>query len=65
MKKTIATVAIAAGMLATPAMAQAQNVAPGGFYVGALAGYEGLDVESGDASAVSYTHLTLPTTPYV
>ena len=50
MKKTIATVAIAAGMLATPAMAQAQNVAPGGFYVGALAGYEGLDVESGDAS---------------
>ncbi len=50
MKKTIALVAIAAASAATPAMAQAQNTAPGGFYVGALAGYEGLDVESGDGS---------------
>jgi outer membrane immunogenic protein len=50
MKKTIATLAIATGMLAVPAMAQAQNTAPGGFYVGALAGYEGLNVDSGDGS---------------
>ena len=50
MKKTVAAFAIAAGMVAVPGMAQAQNVAPGGFYVGALAGYEGLDVESGDGS---------------
>ncbi len=49
MKKTIALVAIGSAMVATPAMAQ-QNVAPGGFYVGALAGYEGLDVESDDGS---------------
>ena len=49
MKKIIAAVAIlsTAGM-AAPALAQA--TAPGGFYVGALAGYEGLDVESGDGS---------------
>ena len=50
MKKTVAAFAIAAGMVAVPGMAQAQNVAPGGFYVGALAGYEGLDVESGDGN---------------
>ena len=50
MKKTIAGLVIATGMVATPAMAQGQNVAPGGFYVGALAGYEGLDVESDDGS---------------
>lgn len=50
MKKTIAVVAIAIGMIATPAMAQDRNVAPGGFYVGALAGYEGLDVDSSDGS---------------
>ena len=50
MKKIVAAFAIAAGMVAVPGMAQAQNVAPGGFYVGALAGYEGLDVESGDGS---------------
>ncbi len=37
---------LAAGLAATPAMAQ--NTAPGGFYVGALGGYEGLDVESAD-----------------
>ena len=32
MKKTIAGLVIATGMVATPAMAQGQNVAPGGFY---------------------------------
>ena len=50
MKKTLAAVAIASGIFAVPSMAQAQTTAPGGFYVGALAGYEGLDVESGDGS---------------
>lgn len=50
MKKTIAGLVIATGMIAAPAMAQGQNVAPGGLYVGALAGYEGLDVETDDGS---------------
>lgn len=50
MKKTIAVVAIAAGMAATPAMAQDSDAAPGGFYVGAVGGYEGLNVESGDGT---------------
>lgn len=49
MKKILAAVAILSGAVAAaPAMAQA--TAPGGFYVGALAGYEGLDVETGDGS---------------
>lgn len=48
MKKTL--IALALGSIATPALAQDQSAAPGGFYVGALAGYEGLDVESGDGS---------------
>lgn len=54
MKKTYALVAFAfaSAMTATPAMAQ-QNVAPGGFHVGALAGYEGLDVESADGSVTA------------
>ena len=46
MRKIIATAAIAAGLAATPALAQSS--APGGFYIGALGGYEGLDVESAD-----------------
>ena len=45
MKKIFAAAAIAAGLAATPAVAQG---APGGFYVGALGGYEGLDVDSTD-----------------
>ncbi len=53
MKKTTALVAMAATMAAAPAMAQDQNTAPGGLYVGALAGYEGLDVESGDGSVTA------------
>ncbi|WP_324829130.1 outer membrane protein [Qipengyuania zhejiangensis] len=53
MKKTTALVAMAAAMAAAPAMAQDQNTAPGGLYVGALAGYEGLDVESGDGSVTA------------
>lgn len=46
-------VALAIGSIATPALAQEQRSAPGGFYVGALAGYEGLDVESGDGSVTA------------
>lgn len=46
-------VALAIGSIATPALAQEQSSAPGGFYVGALAGYEGLDVESGDGSVTA------------
>ena len=48
MKRILALTALAAGLTATPALAQ--NTAPGGFYVGALGGYEGIDVESGDGS---------------
>ena len=47
MKKIIALAAIAAGMSAAPAMAQST----GGLYVGALAGYEGIDVDSADGTA--------------
>ncbi|UIP07095.1 porin family protein [Erythrobacter sp. SDW2] len=46
-------VALAIGSIATPALAQEQSSAPGGFHVGALAGYEGLDVESGDGSVTA------------
>ncbi|MBO6767023.1 MAG: porin family protein [Erythrobacter sp.] len=53
MKKTIALVAIASAMTAAPAMAQDSNTAPGGLYVGALAGFEGLDVESSDGSVTA------------
>lgn len=48
MKKTILLAALATATLATPALAQA---APGGFHVGALAGYEGIDVEAENGSA--------------
>ncbi len=51
MKKLI--IALAVGALASPAMAQEQNVAPGGFHVGVLGGYEGLDVESGDGTVTA------------
>ena len=40
-----------AASLAIAAPASAQNVAPDGLYVGALAGYEGLDVDAQDGSA--------------
>ena len=48
MKKIFALTALAAGLCATPAMAQSS--APGGLYLGALGGYEGIDVESADGS---------------
>lgn len=47
MRKTLALAALAAGFTAAPAMAQ------GGLYVGAIGGYEGLDVESADGSVTA------------
>jgi outer membrane immunogenic protein len=49
MKRILALTALAAGLTATPALAQ--SAAPGGFYVGALGGYEGIDVDSADGTA--------------
>ena len=49
MNKVFALAAVAAGFAAAPAMAQ-DNTAPGGLYVGAIGGYEGIDVESSDGS---------------
>lgn len=49
MKRVFALAALAAGFAAAPAMAQ-DNTAPGGLYVGAIAGYEGIDVEAADGS---------------
>lgn len=51
MRNILALAVVAAGLAATPAAAQ--NTAPGGFYVGALGGYEGLDVESADGSVTA------------
>lgn len=52
MKTTLSLAAIAVGLLATPAMAQPSD-ATGGFYVGAVAGYEGIDVDTGDGTATA------------
>lgn len=52
MRKILALTAVAAGLVATPALAQGSG-APGGFYVGALAGYEGLHVKSADGTATA------------
>ena len=49
MKKLFALTALAAAVTATPAMAQST----GGLYVGALGGYEGIDVESADGTATA------------
>jgi outer membrane immunogenic protein len=48
MKRILALAVVATGLTATPALAQSS--APGGFYVGALGGYEGIDVESADGA---------------
>lgn len=50
MKNIIAIAALGAAFGAAPAIAQADGGAPGGFFIGALAGYEGIDVESSDGS---------------
>ena len=47
MRKILALAALAASLAATPALAQ------GGLYVGAIGGYEGLDVESADGSVTA------------
>lgn len=44
MKKVVALAALAASLVATPAFAQ------GGFYVGAIGGYQGIEVEAADGS---------------
>ena len=51
MKTILALTALAAALSASPALAQSS--APGGFYVGALGGYEGIDVESADGSVTA------------
>ena len=48
MMRLLALAALAAGLTATPALAQ--GTAPGGFYLGALGGYEGIDVDSADGT---------------
>jgi outer membrane immunogenic protein len=53
MRLTFASVVVvAAGLAAAPALAQ-ETGAPSGLYVGALAGYEGIDVRSADGSATA------------
>ena len=52
MKKTFALLVASASMVAAPAVAQ-DNTAPGGFYVGAIGGYEGIDVQSDDGSVTA------------
>lgn len=46
MRKIVTLAALAASLAATPAFAQAA----GGLYVGAIGGYEGIDVDSADGS---------------
>lgn len=48
MRKIVTLATLVAGLAATPALAQ--SAAPGGLYVGAIAGYEGIDVDSADGS---------------
>ncbi|MGZ3172504.1 MAG: outer membrane protein [Croceibacterium sp.] len=50
MRSILALAAAAAGLTAAPAMAQGGG-STGGFYVGALAGYQGLHVKSADGTA--------------
>ena len=49
MRKIFALATLAAGLTATPVMAQST----GGLYVGAIGGYEGIDVEAADGSATA------------
>lgn len=50
MKKIFATALFAACFISAPALAQ-EGGAPGGLYVGAIGGYEGIDLEAADGSA--------------
>jgi outer membrane immunogenic protein len=49
----IAILLAAASIAAAPAAAQDAGGAPGGFFIGALAGYEGLEVEAASGSATA------------
>ena len=49
MRKVLALAVLAAGLSASPALAQST----GGLYVGAIGGYEGIDVEAADGSATA------------
>src|SRR5690606_2284121 len=51
MKRIFTLAVLAAGLTATPALAQSSS--PGGFYVGALGGYQGIDVEAADGSVTA------------
>ena len=53
MRTPIVFAAMAAGFVAMPALAQDGGGAPGGFFVGALAGYEGLEVTSTSGSVTA------------
>ena len=55
MKKTLLFTALGIGLAASPAAAQDRD-APGGFYIGALGGYEGVDVDSADGTATATAH---------
>jgi outer membrane immunogenic protein len=52
MKRILALSAVVAGLVAPPALAQG-NQSPGGFYIGALGGYEGVHVKSADGTATA------------
>ena len=51
MRKIVVLAALAAGFAATPVLAK--DGAPGGFYVGAEGGYQGLHVKSADGSVTA------------
>lgn len=53
MKNTIALATLLTGLVSSPALAQDGGGAPGGLYVGALAGYEGLEVTSTTGTATA------------
>lgn len=48
LKTSITLAALGAALCATPALAQ--STAPGGLYIGVLAGYDGIEVESADGA---------------
>lgn len=52
-KLLLSTAALAAAFAASPALAQDGSGAPGGFFIGALAGYEGVEVTSTDGSVTA------------
>ena len=52
-KLIFTTAALAAALVASPALARDGSGAPGGFFVGALAGYEGIEVTSTDGSVTA------------